>query len=219
MNIKHDRLLHNEGWTSHVDAINTITYIHEYVCVREWVCGSDPAVYLLFCRFIPYCSSDVWSGTGPTATKEKRGPGKEKEKDASRSSHHQQILIIFLNTKAISIWWFVLLIAYLCFPPVEYTFMGSLIIREVIKDLVPKGIKQAKVVMLAGTRWVPLLCFGTVPNLAPLSGTVCLRYPSPHTHTHWQSESILGRPVTVVYHEDVYELRCPVLAVECGTMT
>ncbi|MEQ2184050.1 hypothetical protein GOODEAATRI_003932 [Goodea atripinnis] len=30
--------------------------------------------------------------------------------------------------------------------------MGSLIIREVIKDLIPKGIKQAKVVMLAGTR-------------------------------------------------------------------
>lgn len=38
----------------------------------------------------------------------------------------------------------------------EYTFMGSLIIREVIKDLIPKGIKQAKVVMLSGTRWV---CF------------------------------------------------------------
>uniref|UniRef100_A0A3B3TXW6 Notum pectinacetylesterase 2 n=1 Tax=Poecilia latipinna TaxID=48699 RepID=A0A3B3TXW6_9TELE len=33
----------------------------------------------------------------------------------------------------------------------EYSFMGSLIIREVIKDLIPKGIKQAKVVMLAGT--------------------------------------------------------------------
>uniref|UniRef100_A0A8C5H1R3 Carboxylesterase notum2-like n=1 Tax=Gouania willdenowi TaxID=441366 RepID=A0A8C5H1R3_GOUWI len=32
-----------------------------------------------------------------------------------------------------------------------YTFMGSLIIREVIKDLIPKGIKQAKVVMLSGT--------------------------------------------------------------------
>ncbi len=36
----------------------------------------------------------------------------------------------------------------------EYTFMGSLIIREVIKDLIPKGIKQAKVVMLSGTRLV-----------------------------------------------------------------
>uniref|UniRef100_A0A3Q3IIB0 Notum, palmitoleoyl-protein carboxylesterase n=1 Tax=Monopterus albus TaxID=43700 RepID=A0A3Q3IIB0_MONAL len=59
--------------------------------------------------FIPYCSSDVWSGTGLAPT-----------------------------------------------PPVrprqaEYTFMGSLIIREVIKDLIPKGIKQAKVVMLSGT--------------------------------------------------------------------
>lgn len=34
----------------------------------------------------------------------------------------------------------------------EYAFMGSQIIREVIKDLAPKGLKQAKVVMLAGTR-------------------------------------------------------------------
>ncbi|XP_061088881.1 carboxylesterase notum2 [Conger conger] len=58
--------------------------------------------------FIPYCSSDVWSGTAPLP--------KTKQKDTA-----------------------------------EYSFMGSLIIREVIKDLVPKGIKQAKVVMLAGT--------------------------------------------------------------------
>jgi hypothetical protein len=34
----------------------------------------------------------------------------------------------------------------------SYAFMGSLIIREVIKDLIPKGIKQGKVIMLAGTR-------------------------------------------------------------------
>ena len=49
------------------------------------------------------------------------------------------------------------LIDLCCFrvvSPAEYTFMGSLIIREVIKDLVPKGIKQAKVIMLAGTRSV-----------------------------------------------------------------
>ncbi|XP_029432748.1 palmitoleoyl-protein carboxylesterase notum2-like [Rhinatrema bivittatum] len=52
--------------------------------------------------FVPYCSSDVWSGTLP------------------KSRH-------------------------------EYAFMGSMIIQEVIRDLVPKGIKQAKVVMLAGT--------------------------------------------------------------------
>uniref|UniRef100_A0A667XVW7 Notum pectinacetylesterase 2 n=1 Tax=Myripristis murdjan TaxID=586833 RepID=A0A667XVW7_9TELE len=58
--------------------------------------------------FIPYCSSDVWSGTGPAPT-----PPRPRQAD--------------------------------------YTFMGSLIIREVINDLVPKGIKQAKVVMLTGT--------------------------------------------------------------------
>lgn len=40
----------------------------------------------------------------------------------------------------------------LCWQSAEYTFMGSLIIREVIKDLVPRGIKQAKVVLLSGTR-------------------------------------------------------------------
>uniref|UniRef100_A0A674PAU4 Notum pectinacetylesterase 2 n=1 Tax=Takifugu rubripes TaxID=31033 RepID=A0A674PAU4_TAKRU len=50
--------------------------------------------------FIPYCSSDVWSGTSKN----------------------------------------------FC-----YAFMGSMIIREVIKDLAPKGMKQAKVVMLSGT--------------------------------------------------------------------
>ncbi|XP_048871226.1 carboxylesterase notum2 [Brienomyrus brachyistius] len=59
--------------------------------------------------FVPYCSSDVWSGTGPPA---KARQGKD---------------------------------------TVEYAFMGSLIIREVIKDLTLKGIKQAKVIMLAGT--------------------------------------------------------------------
>ncbi|XP_014881843.1 carboxylesterase notum2 [Poecilia latipinna] len=71
--------------------------------------------------FIPYCSSDVWSGTGPAPTPApKTRQGKDKVKDR--------------NTNA-----------------TEYSFMGSLIIREVIKDLIPKGIKQAKVVMLAGT--------------------------------------------------------------------
>ncbi|XP_051789906.1 carboxylesterase notum2 [Erpetoichthys calabaricus] len=57
--------------------------------------------------FIPYCSSDVWSGTSP-----KSRTGKETG---------------------------------------DYAFMGSHIIREVIKDLIPKGMKQAKVIMLAGT--------------------------------------------------------------------
>ncbi|XP_041062089.1 carboxylesterase notum2 [Carcharodon carcharias] len=53
--------------------------------------------------FVPYCSSDVWSGTAPKTRQ------------------------------------------------VDYAFMGSLILKEVIRELVPKGIKLAKVVLLAGT--------------------------------------------------------------------
>lgn len=34
----------------------------------------------------------------------------------------------------------------LSFVSAEYAFMGSLIIREVYKDLAPRGMKQAKVV-------------------------------------------------------------------------
>ncbi|XP_041642123.1 carboxylesterase notum2 [Cheilinus undulatus] len=71
--------------------------------------------------FIPYCSSDVWSGTGPAPTPPPR-PRQGREKERERN----------LNAT-------------------EYTFMGSLIIQEVIRDLIPKGIKQAKVIMLAGT--------------------------------------------------------------------
>ncbi|KAM4632060.1 palmitoleoyl-protein carboxylesterase notum2-like isoform 2-T2 [Discoglossus pictus] len=52
--------------------------------------------------FVPYCSSDVWSG------------------NSSRPQH-------------------------------DFTFMGSLIIQEVIRDLAPKGLKHAKVVTLAGS--------------------------------------------------------------------
>ncbi|CAL9700727.1 unnamed protein product [Knipowitschia caucasica] len=67
--------------------------------------------------FIPYCSSDVWSGTGSAPSPPSRPRGRDKDHNANTT---------------------------------EYTFMGSLIIREVIKDLIPKGIKQAKVVMLTG---------------------------------------------------------------------
>ncbi|XP_057700474.1 carboxylesterase notum2 [Corythoichthys intestinalis] len=70
---------------------------------------------------IPYCSSDVWSGTGPAPTPPPK-QRQEREKDRDRNKN-----------------------------ATEYAFMGSLIIREVIKDLIPKGIKQAKVVLLSGT--------------------------------------------------------------------
>ncbi|RVE75694.1 hypothetical protein OJAV_G00001530 [Oryzias javanicus] len=71
--------------------------------------------------FIPYCSSDVWTGTGPAPTpptRQRQGRDKIRERNTNTT---------------------------------EYSFMGSLIIREVIKDLIPKGIKMAKVIMLAGT--------------------------------------------------------------------
>ncbi|XP_054635897.1 carboxylesterase notum2 isoform X2 [Dunckerocampus dactyliophorus] len=68
--------------------------------------------------FIPYCSSDVWSGTGPVPTPAPK-PRQVREKERGRNA-------------------------------TENAFMGSLIIREVVKDLVPKGMKQAKVVMLSG---------------------------------------------------------------------
>lgn len=53
--------------------------------------------------FIPYCSSDVWSGATP------------------KSEHS------------------------------DYAFMGSLIIREVINELLTKGLQNAKVLLLAGS--------------------------------------------------------------------
>lgn len=35
-----------------------------------------------------------------------------------------------------------------------YAFMGSLIIQEVVKDLLKKGLENAKVLLLAGSRCV-----------------------------------------------------------------
>lgn len=43
-----------------------------------------------------------------------------------------------------------------------YAFMGSLIIQEVVKDLLNKGLDNAKVLLLAGSRYVPAwACCGT----------------------------------------------------------
>ncbi|GAB1297180.1 Palmitoleoyl-protein carboxylesterase NOTUM [Apodemus speciosus] len=53
--------------------------------------------------FIPYCSSDVWSGASPKSEKS------------------------------------------------EYAFMGSLIIQEVVRELLDKGLSGAKVLLLAGS--------------------------------------------------------------------
>uniref|UniRef100_A0A8C1R685 Notum, palmitoleoyl-protein carboxylesterase a n=1 Tax=Cyprinus carpio TaxID=7962 RepID=A0A8C1R685_CYPCA len=53
--------------------------------------------------FIPYCSSDVWSGATPKTDQN------------------------------------------------DYAFMGSLIIKEVVKDLLTKGLDNAKILLLAGS--------------------------------------------------------------------
>uniref|UniRef100_A0A8C9KDT5 Notum, palmitoleoyl-protein carboxylesterase n=1 Tax=Panthera tigris altaica TaxID=74533 RepID=A0A8C9KDT5_PANTA len=55
--------------------------------------------------FIPYCSSDVWSGASSKSEKN------------------------------------------------EYAFMGALIIQEVVRELLGKGLSGAKVLLLAGSRW------------------------------------------------------------------
>jgi len=34
----------------------------------------------------------------------------------------------------------------------DYAFMGSLIIKEVVKDLLTKGLDNAKILLLAGSR-------------------------------------------------------------------
>ncbi|KAG7267498.1 hypothetical protein CRUP_008259 [Coryphaenoides rupestris] len=68
----------------------------------ERVSGQSSLAHILR-RFIPYCSSDVWSGASPKT-----------------------------DTNS-------------------YAFMGSLIIQEVVKDLLTKGLDNAKVLLLAGS--------------------------------------------------------------------
>lgn len=52
-------------------------------------------------RLIPYCSSDVWSGTGPTPVKAGKGKEKEKEKekdtDASKTFFESKFTFQFVE--------------------------------------------------------------------------------------------------------------------------
>lgn len=61
-----------------------------------------------FCpyRFVPYCTSDVWSG---------------KRVEPSKGS--------------------------------AFTFMGALVVKQVVKELLPMGLKNANSMILAGSRW------------------------------------------------------------------
>lgn len=129
------------GTTLH-QVLTGLSYIYKSVDISDCVHLS---------RFIPYCSSDVWSGNGPAPTPPPRQrQGREKERDRNTNASKFLQGCSFFTSMVLWINWHVFLLS------AEYTFMGSLIIREVIKDLIPKGIKLAKVVMLSGTRWV---CF------------------------------------------------------------
>uniref|UniRef100_A0A3P9MTM6 Notum, palmitoleoyl-protein carboxylesterase n=1 Tax=Poecilia reticulata TaxID=8081 RepID=A0A3P9MTM6_POERE len=72
------------------------------VCPHRMFCPNR-VLFAVSCSFIPYCSSDVWSGATP------------------KTEHS------------------------------DYAFMGSLIIKEVVKELLTKGLDKAKVLLLAGS--------------------------------------------------------------------
>lgn len=73
------------------------------------------------------------------------------ELDRLQKLDREKIRVWLSPQTSVSFMWRFSVVTFLCIT-VEYAFMGSLIIREVIKDLTLKGIKQAKVIMLAGTR-------------------------------------------------------------------
>ncbi|XP_025135506.1 palmitoleoyl-protein carboxylesterase NOTUM isoform X1 [Bubalus bubalis] len=87
--------------------------------------------------FIPYCSSDVWSGA--SSKSEKNPPDTQLYLTSFQPGdgrtgcpgHHLKPALL------------------LCAD--EYAFMGTLIIREVVRELLGKGLSGAKVLLLAGS--------------------------------------------------------------------
>ncbi|GIY37896.1 palmitoleoyl-protein carboxylesterase NOTUM [Caerostris extrusa] len=87
--------------------------------------------------FLPYCSSDTWSGAS----------------HSSRKEHHCNYLlnvnIKLLNARFLD---FELNLDFFSLPTVlEFSFLGSLIIIEVIKDLLNKELFSADMLLLAGS--------------------------------------------------------------------
>ncbi|XP_058509486.1 palmitoleoyl-protein carboxylesterase notum1a isoform X1 [Solea solea] len=83
--------------------------------------------------FIPYCSSDVWSGA--------KAKTEQSKKWLTDKNHDILFLSVVIPYRAA---FFVLFLG-------GYAFMGSLIIQEVVKDLLNKGLDNAKVLLLAGS--------------------------------------------------------------------
>uniref|UniRef100_A0A7N6AGJ9 Notum, palmitoleoyl-protein carboxylesterase n=1 Tax=Anabas testudineus TaxID=64144 RepID=A0A7N6AGJ9_ANATE len=96
-----------------------------------WCCYSRETCDSRYQNIPRLMSSSGWPQT-------KRGTG-ILSSQAEENPHWHNANIVFIPYCSSDVW------------SAEYTFMGSQIIREVIKDLIPKGIKLAKVVMLSGT--------------------------------------------------------------------
>lgn len=73
-----------------------------------------------YCRLVPYCSSDSWSGasTAGGARAGSRGAGQGSGQTGS-----------------------------------SFSFMGALIVQEVVRDLVTLGLHNESHILLAGTRY------------------------------------------------------------------
>ncbi|KAK2504114.1 hypothetical protein MC885_011182 [Smutsia gigantea] len=81
--------------------------------------------------FIPYCSSDVWSGASSKSDKsESSAPLRSLPLRTGRE----------VGTTGKADFW-----------PYDYAFMGTLIIQEVVRELLGKGLSGAKVLLLAGS--------------------------------------------------------------------
>ncbi|KAK2112384.1 hypothetical protein P7K49_012131 [Saguinus oedipus] len=80
---------------------------------------------VLCCSFIPYCSSDVWSGASPKSEKSESPafPGHRKARQGRDEGGRGD----------------------------KYAFMGTLIIQEVVRELLGRGLSGAKVLLLAGS--------------------------------------------------------------------
>ncbi|WAR09024.1 NOTUM-like protein [Mya arenaria] len=93
----------------------------EVTGMLSWNPEENPYYFHSNIVYIPYCSSDTWSGTAPKGTNGN-----------------------------------------------EYAFMGSLILEQVIKDLIPRGLKHATKLILTGSRmWqgrVPEACQAEYPE-------------------------------------------------------
>lgn len=95
-------------------------------------------------RFIPYCSSDVWSGSSPKTEQSKAQFTHQNKHEMCSFSLSKEL---FYSTAL-----FVVCVG-------GYAFMGSLIIEEVVKDLLKKGLDNAKVLLLSGSRYVHVCDF------------------------------------------------------------